>query len=239
MNFSKACSTCKSVKFFSDFYKNKIRKDGLSGQCKKCVGKIQKQRYDRENENILEKKRQHYKDHLEKFQERAKINYQKNREKNLQYRRQYYKVNRENILEYLAKYRKENYGKIRKNNKIRYQKNRENVLEYMKKYGQTEQGKANSSNSRHKYRALKAGATVEKFTPQEVFDRDRYICQSCGIKTRPDYKNQYHPKYPNLDHIIPLSVGGDHSKKNTQCLCYKCNLEKGNRHANDQMLLIG
>lgn len=32
---------------------------------------------------------------------------------------------------------------------------------------------------------------------------------------------------PELDHIVSLAEGGEHSMRNTQCLCRKCNQEKG------------
>jgi len=155
------------------------------------------------------------------------------------YAKQYYRQNSEKLLDYGNKYREENNGKIRYRNKWYYHKNREIERERKKEYRQTSLGRAARLKNNHKYRALKAGATAEDFSPKEVFIRDKYICQSCGVKTRPDYKNPNHAKFPNLDHIIPLSIGGEHSRCNTQCLCRKCNLEKGNRHANDQMLLIG
>ncbi|MBU2249718.1 MAG: HNH endonuclease, partial [Gammaproteobacteria bacterium] len=66
-----------------------------------------------------------------------------------------------------------------------------------------------------------------------------YICQLCGVKTRPDIKNQYHPKRPELDHIVPLSLGGEHTKQNTQCLCRQCNMTKNNTGVGDQLRLFG
>ncbi len=32
-----------------------------------------------------------------------------------------------------------------------------------------------------------------------------------------------------IDHIIPLSQGGEHSYKNTQLACFECNCKKGDR----------
>jgi len=166
----------------------------------------------------------------------------------LSHRKIFYQENKEKIIarlntkEYKEKkraYRKTNSEKIRISKKAYRKTNSEKIRISKKAYYQTEAGKISDAKCGKARRARKMGATVEDFTSQEIFIRDRYICQACGIKTRPDYKSRYHSKYPNLDHIIPLSVGGEHSKRNVQCLCHKCNLEKGNRHANDQMLLIG
>ena len=107
--------------------------------------------------------------------------------------------------------------------------NRERLKELSRKYYKTLAGKNSRMRNNHKRRALKRSALVENFSPLDVFLRDKYRCQICGVKTRPDYKNPYHPKYPNLDHIIPLSKGGEHSMKNTQCLCFQCNTTKQNK----------
>lgn len=67
-----------------------------------------------------------------------------------------------------------------------------------------------------------------RFSRNDVLERDGWRCQMCGCKTRPDW-NAHHPKYPNLDHIVPLSKGGSHTPENTQCLCKQCNIKKGDR----------
>ena len=209
----KSCNICENSKPASYFYKNKKTKDRLSNKCKDCAKSYQSKYYT------------------------------DNREASIEYKKHYRQENTDKIKDARKKYYKENIEKIREKQRILsiqyYKENVEKIREYQKKYNQTEAGKAKSSKSDKKRRALKAGAEIENFMAQEVFNRDRYKCQSCGIKTRPDYKNKSHSKYPNLDHIVPLSKGGDHSKLNTQCLCRKCNLAKGNRYANDQMLLIG
>ena len=119
-----------------------------------------------------------------------------------------------------------------------YQKNKEKYAQYCEKYRQTEKGQVVRKKVSASRRAKIKGCHIEKINPIDVFKRDLYICQSCGCKTRPDFKNINHPKYPNLDHIIPLSKGGTHTMINTQCLCRQCNIEKGNGQKNDQLLLF-
>lgn len=80
-----------------------------------------------------------------------------------------------------------------------------------------------------KRRALIAESRYEHFDSTHVFERDGYICQLCGVKTKPDLKDVHNHFYPNLDHIIPLSKGGEHSVENTQCLCRVCNMIKSNK----------
>ncbi|MBD2209206.1 HNH endonuclease [Calothrix sp. FACHB-156] len=53
-----------------------------------------------------------------------------------------------------------------------------------------------------------------------VFQRDKYQCQSCG-KTALETDL-------TIDHIIPLSRGGQNDMSNLQTLCNICNQKKSN-----------
>lgn len=75
-------------------------------------------------------------------------------------------------------------------------------------------------------KAKERTATVEKVDPFKVFARDKWHCQNCGVSTPRSLRGSYADDAPELDHIKPLSKGGDHSYKNTQCLCRRCNQEK-------------
>lgn len=78
----------------------------------------------------------------------------------------------------------------------------------------------------------------EAVDPMVVFERDNWRCQMCYKKTRRSLRGQKKPLAPELDHIIPLSRGGEHTYKNTQCLCYACNNAKGSKEIG-QLRLIG
>lgn len=76
-------------------------------------------------------------------------------------------------------------------------------------------------------RSLERGATVEHVDPFKVFDRDGWRCQLCGIATPRRLRGSKAPNAPQLDHIEPIAKGGEHSYRNTQCACRKCNAAKG------------
>jgi len=80
--------------------------------------------------------------------------------------------------------------------------------------------------ARLKGKARKRAATVESVSPTRVFERDGWMCHLCGGKTLKDKRGTYHPKAPELDHIVPLSKGGEHSYRNTACAHRKCNAAK-------------
>ncbi len=92
--------------------------------------------------------------------------------------------------------------------------------------------------SRTKRKAMERGASGGSVDPIKVFDRDGWRCQLCKCKTPKAKRGSYDADAPELDHIIPLSKGGDHSYLNTQCACRACNAAKSNKPMG-QMLLIG
>ena len=78
-------------------------------------------------------------------------------------------------------------------------------------------------------RAAKRATTVERIEPTKVFERDRWICHLCGIKTLKSKRGTTHPRAPELEHIISLSDGGSHIWGNVACSCCACNRAKGAR----------
>lgn len=72
-------------------------------------------------------------------------------------------------------------------------------------------------------RARIKGNGYELFDPHEVLHRDNYTCQICGVKTPIELRGTLDDCAPELDHVIPLALGGEHTRENTQCLCRKCN----------------
>ena len=82
---------------------------------------------------------------------------------------------------------------------------------------------------RKKRRALERGARrAERVDPIAVFERDGWRCQFCGVKTPRRLRGSCDARAPELDHIMPVSKGGEHTYRNTQCLCRSCNGAKGN-----------
>ena len=235
----KKCTKCGEEKPLDCFYPKKNGKYGRSSFCKECESTRGKEKYINSKEKISKYGKNHYEENKEKISECHKNNYIKNKEKIRKRHKKYNTENRELISKAGKKYYEKNKDRKKETHKQHYEKNKEKILKRHKKYRQTDSGKSVVAKSSHKHRALKQNATIEDFNPFEIFERDKYICQSCGCKTRPDYKNYYHPRYPNLDHIIPLSKGGEHSRRNTQCLCRQCNIEKSNNQKNDQLLLFG
>jgi 5-methylcytosine-specific restriction endonuclease McrA len=78
---------------------------------------------------------------------------------------------------------------------------------------------------------------VEKFNDTEIFERDGWLCQLCGLPINREARKP-HPMSVSLDHIVPISLGGAHSRANTQCAHYGCNVRKNNRYEGFQQLSL-
>ena len=79
-----------------------------------------------------------------------------------------------------------------------------------------------------KREALEKGATKgERIYRSVIFERDSGECHLCGRKVD--------PKRWHLDHLVPLSIGGDHVYANVAVSHPRCNISKGNRAMNEQL----
>ena len=79
------------------------------------------------------------------------------------------------------------------------------------------------SNNR---RARMKEAFVENVVAARVFRRDKWICGICGTAVS-QLNDRKLVDIASLDHIIPISKGGEHSYANTQLAHLSCNLSKG------------
>lgn len=86
-------------------------------------------------------------------------------------------------------------------------------------------------------RARERGVGGERFDPAEVFHRDNWRCGLCGKAIDPAL-NYPHRRSASLDHIVPLSWGGEHHPDNCQPAHLGCNMAKGARVDHVQPLLL-
>jgi HNH endonuclease len=71
---------------------------------------------------------------------------------------------------------------------------------------------------------------VERVSPIRVFRRDKWKCQGCGIRTPERLYGKLVLNAPTLDHIKPINIGGEHSYRNAQLLCLRCNSRKQDKY---------
>ena len=98
--------------------------------------------------------------------------------------------------------------------------------------------KSHWRKANHVRRARLRRAAVEDFDPIEVLERDGWRCHLCGISTPRRLRGSTKPNAPELDHIVPLALGGSHTRANTACSCRRCNGSKGAKRITGQPSLL-
>lgn len=90
--------------------------------------------------------------------------------------------------------------------------------------------KANPDRKReqsHNYRARKrAGGKISMGLAARLYKMQKGKCACCGKPLGNDYQ---------MDHIMPLALGGDNVDSNMQLLTTRCNLQKSAKHPVDFM----
>lgn len=71
---------------------------------------------------------------------------------------------------------------------------------------------------------------TELFASVEVYERDNWVCGLCDGEVDQSVKYP-DPLSASLDHVVPLSLGGAHTRENTRCSHLVCNMRRGNRSA--------
>ncbi|MER7953850.1 HNH endonuclease [Streptomyces sp. NPDC096030] len=77
-------------------------------------------------------------------------------------------------------------------------------------------------------RAAKQGGLSEPYTLAEIARRDSFKCQLCGTAVPMDVKVP-EALAPTIDHVVPVSRGGDDTRANVQLAHFRCNSVKGAR----------
>lgn len=89
--------------------------------------------------------------------------------------------------------------------------------------------RASKLTRRHRMRA--GVATSERFTVREIATRDGWRCHICGGRVR--------QRDATMDHLVPLSVGGQHVRENVALAHRLCNSRRGVNCLPAQLLLVG
>lgn len=99
--------------------------------------------------------------------------------------------------------------------------NREQTRQRAREYGKSHPEVVWRSDANR--RARERNAFVETVDRTRIYERDRGKCGICGKAVKREEAS--------VDHIVPLSKGGEHSYANTRLSHIRCNLVRGNRGA--------
>ncbi len=200
---------------------------------------------EKHKEEISERKKSEYalnpepakqraKKRADEHPEKIKAYRDANREKRNAQAKEWKARNLERHLMKLAEWRRNHKEEIKSYMKKRYEANAEEERIKSQEWRNANPKKLREQGSRYrqenvikildknaKRRAVLKGATVEKVDRGEIYIRDNGICGIC--------KTHVPLHEVTLDHIIPLSKGGKHSKRNIQLAHRSCNSAKGSK----------
>lgn len=95
-----------------------------------------------------------------------------------------------------------------------YAKHREDLIAGSVEWARNHPEKKRAYDSAH-YARTRGSVGAELFTLNEIFERDEAICHLCdGVVERSDAA---------MDHIIPASHGGPHTRANVKLAHFSCN----------------
>ena len=183
-------------------------------------------------EAVRDGKKAYYLAHAEARKAYSREYHRGNTEAAKAYQREWYCANKERVAAYAHEHYQEHREKRLASRRKHYQANRDRLVAYRRKY-QHEHIQETRTWWRKKYRtrvARRHGPYAERIDPVEIFDRDKWRCRLCRCKTPREVMGTNEPNAPTLDHIIPVKLGGPHTKANTQCLCRQCNSNKAAKY---------
>lgn len=228
MSEGKICAKCVEWKPFLEFSKQKKMKDGHHSYCKICY-----KNYRLKNiESIKEKDKIYRMKNREHLNQKSKKYAEKNADSIREYKKRYYQKNAETIKERTRKNQKENIEYKRQKDRDYYKNNSDTVKQRVKKWVQEnkEARRQIAWRGNVKRRSYKYHVNFTKLDRKRILDRDDWVCQCCGIDVHDKSGANWntHDK-AHIDHIIPISKGGDSKPYNLRTLCRTCNLTKSNK----------
>jgi 5-methylcytosine-specific restriction endonuclease McrA len=159
-------------------------------------------------DEMIARSRKHYIDHQEERKEKRKRQYHADSEAAIQASRQYYEEHKNEILA-RQQQRRDNDPELRARNTAK-------SAQWVKDH--PEQARRLFRQGAQVRRARKLNQFIEQVDPETVYEMHGGRCGICGEFIQGDF---------HVDHVIPLSKGGEHGYVNCQPAHPKCNLSKG------------
>lgn len=80
----------------------------------------------------------------------------------------------------------------------------------------------------------------KRLLKQKLYDKQRGVCFYCERKmVKLTWNNAHNERQATLDHIVPLSKGGEDAEDNIVCACIRCNRDKADMMPMDFLKEIG
>lgn len=195
------CSKCGIMKPLSEFHTRKDSVTGYRKDCKLCNHETQK---------IYRKQ------HKEELSQKMKLWSQNNKEYLDNYQKEYRKNNIIDRRLACKKWSSNNKEYLREYHKKHYEANKEHKKKIVKKYRLENPERVKVARYNRLSRIIENGGVVSEVEWKEIKNKYNNKCLCCGSNNIP----------LDMDHIVPLSLGGKNIKDNIQPLCRSCNARK-------------
>lgn len=210
MENGKVCFKCGEYKNIGDFHVNRSKKDGRNITCKNCTkayrmkkGYINPKKDTHDKNGKVCSKCGEYKIYSEFYKNHT---------------------HKDGFTGQCKKCRDE-YGKLYRQDKSNINYQTWNLI-----YENSNDRKKDKNVNATKRRSHKYKVNFTEYERNEILDRDKWTCQCCEIKVHDRSTGNWNtPDKAHIDHIVPISKGGDSSPENLQTLCRTCNLSKSNK----------
>lgn len=210
---TKFCTKCKTEKPVEMFHRSSRNKDGRQSHCKQCKSEFHFSHYYKNVDSSREKARDSASRYRLSAHGKLKRDLYRlsNRDKILESARKYHLKNRLKKLAYSIEY---------------YYSHREKILEYGKRWTKENPEKVRAKVLNRLARRRSSEGRLSSGIAIKLYRLQRGKCACCGKPLGNDYQ---------LDHIMPLALGGSNTDSNVQLLRSLCNLQKSAKHPNDFM----
>lgn len=212
----KICTTCNqelpaTLEFFN---REKRSKDGITGRCRACRLKEQKEYRDKNKDNPIFKK---------KNVEHSKAYKKANKEKVNAYVKKYYELNYKGTKskrEYKHNYYKEKYAnneEYKKHKKQYNEENKERDANFKREWCKNNREKCKISHQKSRARKMKLPRTLTSQQWESIKVKFKNKCAYCGRELKLEQ-----------EHFVALSKGGEYTHNNIIPSCKSCNVSKHN-----------
>lgn len=210
----KTCASCNQWRAFGDYNVDKSRTDGFNPYCKLCrkakraagsAAYNEKRRalYAENSVPLLERNKSWRDDNKDSLNARRREARSREAEKYKKKSKDYYSMNRERIASYTREKRKRNPYPHR---------------EWSLRWSRRNPDMRKIQSQRRRAALVAAGGDYTQVEWKELVEKYGHACLCCGRK-EPEIKL-------TVDHVVPLSLGGNNTIGNIQPLCQQCNSGK-------------
>lgn len=215
----KQCSECLEIKSTLEFYSSRNTKDRFMGRCKHCVSVTSRAYHEKNKEVVSVRKRLKRSADLSLAREKERLIAQRNSINGNSRKREFYKENKEVI----SGVRKKKYAHnelYREKSKSRthayYKEHRLERMEYSRSWKAANPEKVSTQRANRIAKVKLNGGVITPLEWKELCEKYGNKCLCCG---RSDVRLE-------LDHVIPIALGGPNVISNAQPLCRSCNSSK-------------